>query len=643
LCSPIDNARYFCIAYLCTMFIKKITKGNKEDKQYTYYRLCQSVRIGTKTRHHNLLNLGSLESLDPNQQKLLANRIEALYEGTTALFEDVPQEVESLANAFYRQLRDKHKSAKTTASTSNTGSTPITTNELPTAVKDMEQIDLNSIQHDDAREVGAEWLCLQTILKLKIPQLLATQGWDEPTVNSAIAHIVSRAVYPASEHKTAQWMDSSSAITELIFNKHQPISYQRLYRLSLGLYEQKEALENHLSVITNELFGLQDKIILYDLTNTYFEGRKAKSDLAQFGRSKEKRSDAKLISLALVINSEGFVKHSKIYEGNIAEPSTLLAIVETLKRTDKSDALNPIIVMDAGIATSENLKMLKEKNYDYLCVTRSKLKEYNLADNTKSPLQLKDNRGNLIEMRQVEKVGETDKFLHIRSAQKAVKEASMAAHFSVRFEQELNHLSQGLSKKGSTKKLEKVWERIGRIKERYPSANKHYTIDVGASNNMATKVSFARKEAAVKSTDGVYFLRTSLKEINEQTFWNIYNTLTEVEATFRILKTDLSIRPVYHQKDGSSTAHIHLGIMAYMVVNTIRYQLKQKNIHHDWTNIIRIMNTQKLITSSFKNNKEQVIIIKKCSQPVKQVHEIYEALNYKKMPFAIKKYVLPQK
>jgi len=277
----------------------------------------------------------------------------------------------------------------------------------------------------------------------------------------------------------------------------------------------------------------------------------------------------------LVINSEGFVKHSKIHEGNIAEPSTLLAIVETLKRTDKSDALNPIIVMDAGIATSENLKMLKEKNYDYLCVTRSKLKEYNLADNTKSPLQLKDNRGNLIEMRQVEKVGETDKFLHIRSAQKAVKEASMAAHFSVRFEQELNHLSQGLSKKGSTKKLEKVWERIGRIKERYPSANKHYTIDVGASNNMATKVSFARKEAAVKSTDGVYFLRTSLKEINEQTFWNIYNTLTEVEATFRILKTDLSIRPVYHQKDGSSTAHIHLGIMAYMVVNTIRYGCKR--------------------------------------------------------------------
>lgn len=620
------------------MFIKKITKGNNKEKLYIYFRLCESVRIGNKTRHHNLLNLGTLVDLDENDQKILANRIEALYLGNNDLFLNAPEKVESLAKLFYRQLRDKTKGDKTISDSDISFNSESASDQDPT--QDIEHVDINSLQHDEAREAGAEWLCIQALEQLKIPEFLAAQGWDQYNINSAMAHIVSRAVYPASEHKTAQWMESSSAVSELVFKQHTSIHYQRLYKLSLALYEEKEGLENHLSTTTNELFDLQDKIILYDLTNTYFEGRKVRSKLAQFGRSKEKRSDAKLISLALVINSEGFVKYSKIYEGNIVESNTLLATIQSLTKAT-NHLPKPIIVMDAGIATDANLKMLKENGYGYLCVTRSKLKDYTFADSSQSEIQLKDNRGNLIEVRMVEKAKETDKFLYIRSTQKAVKEASMSAHFSTRFEQELNQISEGLSKKGSTKKLEKVWERIGRIKERYPSANKHYSINVSKVNGLATKVSFIKKEVETKATDGVYFLRTSIQTIDEQTCWNIYNTLIEVEASFRILKTDLSIRPVYHIKDNSTSAHIHLGILAYMLVNTIRYQLKQKNICHDWSNIIRIMNTQKLITTSLKNENEQVIIIKKCSQPTKQVNEIYEAMKFNKMPFFIKKYVLP--
>ena len=124
--------------------------------------------------------------------------------------------------------------------------------------------------------------------------------------------------------------------------------------------------------------------------------------------------------------------------------------------------------------------------------------------------------------------------------------------------------------------------------------------------------------------------------------WDIYNTLTEEEATFRTLKTDLSLRPVHRQKDSRTEAHIHLGVLAYMVVNTIRYKLKQQNIHHDWSNIIRIMNTQKIVTTSIKNNKGQVILLKKCSQPNSQAAAIYQATKYKQMPFSLKKYVVPQ-
>jgi transposase len=109
---------------------------------------------------------------------------------------------------------------------------------------------------------------------------------------------------------------------------------------------------------------------------------------------------------------------------------------------------------------------------------------------------------------------------------------------------------------------------------------------------------------------------------DEKATWDIYNTLTEVEATFRILKTDLSLRPVFHQKDDSTEAHIHLGVLAYTIVKTIRYKLKKQNIHHGWKNIVRIMNTQKTVTTSMKNDKHQVIIIKKCSRPNSEASDL---------------------
>jgi transposase len=299
--------------------------------------------------------------------------------------------------------------------------------------------------------------------------------------------------------------------------------------------------------------------------------------------------------------------------------------------------------MDAGIAIDENLLMLKEKGYDYLCVTRTKLKEYKAANTNIIPVEITDKRDNKITLQHIIKEGCTDQYMYIRSEMKAVKESAMADHYSKRFEEELDHLAQAIQTKGGTKSITKVYERLGRIKERYPAANKHYKITVEEKNQLATMITYSRiLTPGARETQGVYFLRTSLQGNDEKTIWNIYNTLTEVEATFRILKTDLSLRPVYHQKDNRTEAHIHLGVLAYMVVNTIRYKLKQKGIHHDWSNIIRIMNTQKMVSTSIKNNKEQLILLKKCSQPNSEVNAIYQATKYKPMPFSLKKYVLPQ-
>ena len=179
------------------------------------------------------------------------------------------------------------------------------------------------MSHKDVRELGSEWMCYQALEQLKIRELLVNKKWDEEEIQLALTQIISRAVFPFSEHRTTRWIKENSAICEITGYNIENITKDKLYKSALDLYEIKDSLELHLSSRTNELFDLEDKIILYDLTNTYFEGSKRNSKMAKFGRSKEKRSDAKLIVLGLVVNVEGFVKYSQIFEGNKSDSKSL--------------------------------------------------------------------------------------------------------------------------------------------------------------------------------------------------------------------------------------------------------------------------------------------------------------------------------
>lgn len=611
------------------MFLKKIVKTDtRTNKRYDYYRLCQSYRIGNKTRHRTITTLGKLDDLAEEERKLLADRIESLISGDIFTLE-YSEHVETLAKKFYAKIQESSKIKRVK---------PVTNTEEP----DYRNVDINSMEHEDIRELGAEWLCKQTVEQLEISGYLSQQGWEEKEIQIGISHLIARAVYPASEHKTAQWMRDNSSVLELHNLETSKINRHHLYKASKMFYTLKDGIEQYLSKKTNELFDFEDKIILYDLTNTYFEGRKVGSNIAKYGRSKEKRSDAKIVALALVTNSEGFVKYSKIYRGNISDPATLKQTVEDLSSSTSTTGRKPKVVIDAGISTEDNLKMLKFQGYEYLCVTRSKLKDYKLKTAEQDPIKLHDKRGNEIEVCQVEKPESSDKYLYVRSAQKAKKEASMDDHFSERFEEELNNAHAALHKPRGTKKIEKVWRRIGRIQERYPSANKHYEIKVIEQDGKATSITYSRKQLQAKKYHGVYFLRTNVDGLDEKQFWYIYNTLTEIEATFRVLKTDLKIRPIHHKEDINSEAHIFLGILAYTLVNTIRYQLKQKGIKHDWSNIVRIMNTQKIVTTTMNTDKADKLMIRSCSKPSLACNEIYEALNYKPRPFYRKNIVLPE-
>jgi hypothetical protein len=496
---------------------------------------------------------------------------------------------------------------------------------------------------------------------------LEGQGWSDQDIRLAQTHIISRAVYPASEYETYRWIKENSAICEVTVYDIEKVSKDRLYTIAKKLYSQKDSLEQHLSLRTNELFDIEDKIMLYDLTNTYFEGRKQGSVLAKFGRSKEKRSDAKLVVLALVINPEGFIKYSAILEGNMSDPKTLESMINKLRVKTSSSAKKALVVIDAGIATEDNLKMIRDKGYDYMCVSRSTLKNYTLEADTPT-VTVTDNKKQKIDLCRVKTDKNTDYYLKIESHTKELKERSMNEQFQQRFEEGMQKIEDSLNKKSGVKQLDKVYERIGKLKGKYPSIGRYYDIEIestelvqqkrkGKDKNkdinqdnqrvetrkqqIATSIKWAVKpNIDINARSGVYFLRTTLESNSEELLWQCYNIIREIEATFRVLKTDLDLRPVYHQKDENTMAHLHLGLLAYWVVNTVRYQLKQKGINSGWSEIVRIMNTQKAVTTLAQNHVEEVIKIRRCSEPNQKVIQLYDALKYKYAPFKKKKSVV---
>ena len=610
------------------MFIKPFSKYNSTTKErYTIYKLCESYRINGYIRHRTIIYFGKLDELESvEEKKLLARRIEEMLKGglNTLTVEIIDKKVEKLARHYYGEIKKKKR-----YDVGHEGS-------------EWETVDMSTLKNKDAREIGAEWLCKQAFDQLGISSFLKQQKWSEQEMSLAATHIISRAVFPASELKTVSYIKENSAICELTSFDQEKITKDQLYGISHKLYSVKDQLEQYLSRRTNELFDLEDKIILYDLTNTYFEGRMSSSKIAKFGRSKEKRNDARLVVLAVVVNREGFLKYSNIFEGNISDCKTLEAMVNTLSNQTSFTKRKPTIVMDAGISTEDNITMLKRKGYDYLCVSRSNLKEY-YADTESKPIQIRDNRNQPIELLKVKVNEDNDNYLWVKSQAKALKENSMNGLLAQRFEEGVQSINEGIAKKGGTKKLNKVHERIGRLKQKFPSVHKYYDIVVTDNGNgIATSASFEHKKGEDPDKKaGIYFLRTSLNEKEEKTLWTIYNAIREIEYTFRVLKTDLDLRPIYHKTDKASMAHLHLGLLAYWLVSTIRYQLKQKGFQSDWREIIRSLNTQKCVTTSIVNIKDDVISVRKCTEPTQLVKKIYDMLNYKYVPFFRKKSVVP--
>lgn len=602
------------------MYFKATCRVNPDTKKLDgYYRLVESYRNSTgRVCHRTILNIGFLEEdLSTQQLNLIARRLTDMYQQKTSIFAETDSTVLKWVNEFWSRIVKQQRL------------------DLTLYNKDSRMIDVDTISHNNVREIGAEWICYNTWQQLDLDKVLTDNGFTESELQLAQTQIISRAVYPGSELATSKWIKENSAITEITGYNLAKINKDRLYKSALKLNTLQKELEQHLSKRTNELFDIQDKIVLYDLTNTYFEGEKRSSAMAKFGRSKEKRSDCRLVVLALVVNIYGFIKHSSIHEGNFSDSQGLDKVIQSLDKT--TGGIRPLIVLDAGIATKPNLALIRSKGYHYLCVSRTKLKNYKFDTNSLvTHLETKSKKK--VILKKILTEDNTDYCIEINSEMKALKERGMQNQFEERFEAELEKIKTSIHKKGGVKLADKVNQRIGRAKQKYPSAQGRYEIELNYDIHNKTVVEMnwslnAQKEKQANENLGKYFIRTSMDMNDQVMVWNVYNTIREIESTFRTLKTDLDLRPIYHKKDESTIAHLNLGLLAYWLVNTIRCQLKTKSINNCWTEIVRIGNTQKVITTCGYNKAEEEIKVRKCSEPEQKLKTILEALNIKKRPF----------
>ena len=617
------------------MFIRKTkTKTLADGEAYFTYRLVESVREGQQVKQRTLLNLGKDFAIEPEHWPLLTARIEQLLQDAEsqqvelfALADETGVMLEAEAQRYSRLL--VHKLAQ-----------PVDPGEA-----DYHRVDIHRVDAMESRSIGAETLAWQAVCQLQLAEKLTTLGFNGVDRAAALGSIIARMISPGSELHTHQWLQSCTALGELLDHDFGSTSLNRLYRVSDQLLKHQAALEGFLMEREQSLFDLERRIVLYDLTNTYFEGQCAGNPKAQFGRSKEKRSDCPLVTLGLVLDGDGFPLGSEVFPGNASEPATLATMLEGLQGKNPLAGPKPVIILDAGIASADNIAWLTEHCYLYIVVGRERtIKDPREQDH---PVLIRDTERSQVRVHRDTDPDSGETRLYCHSEQKAQKEQGIRNRFHTRMEAALSQLQAGLSQKGTLKNYAKILERIGRLREKNSRVAQDYRIEVtpDADHKNAIAITWQRQASSEQKDRhcGIYCLRSNIPDWSEQQLWNTYVMLTDIESTFRSLKTELGLRPVYHQKEERVTGHLFITLLAYHLVHVLRYQLKQARIHLSWDSIRQRLSTQQRLTLILPTDDRKIIYLRTTTRPDVQQQAIYAALGIKPDPLGKRKTIIDGK
>jgi len=515
----------------CSVLYLRHSTVRKSGKKHVYWRLVRSVRRNGKVVQETVAQLGKLDAQGRAKAKALSRQI--------------------TGRGDQRELFEEAEDAETTAS-----------------------VCLDRVRVERGRSFGDVWLGWRLWRALRLDEVceqLLPRGREQvPWSTMAAVLVIARLCDPSSELHIAEDWYRRSALEDLLGVSADRINDDRLYRALDRLLPHKQALEQHLVKRLGELFDLSYDLLLYDVTSTYFEGQAARNPLALRGHSRDHRPDCKQVCIAMVVTREGMPLGYEVFAGNRTDVTTVEEIVEAMEA--RYGIAQRVWVMDRGMSSADNVAWLQETGRRYLIgAPKSELKKWSgEIANTRNWQSVRDG----VEAKVCRGPDGTETFLLCRSAERREKERAMHERFSKRIEERLESLGRRLARSRKPVDRESVGRQIGRMLAQNSRAAGRYQIDVldDPFRDSGLRLVWKAKpewDRWATHSEGAYVLRTNIHDWSEEDLWRTYIQLTEAEAAFRIHKSDLSIRPVWHQTSERVQAHILVCFLAYVLWKTL--------------------------------------------------------------------------
>ena len=607
------------------MFIRATRTGTAKDgSPRLSHRLVENRREDGRVRQTTLLNLGRHFAIKRESWPLLCERIRELIDGQPSLgLEPLPPQIEAEARRIAARLVER-QGGETTGG-------------------DWETVDVASACDMDGRSIGVEHAAWQALETLGLGALFEELGFNRRQRCCALGSIIARMAHPGSERETNRWLRSTSAVGEMLGFGFGSVSDMALYRASDRLLAHQGRIEDHVFGTVESLFGLKPTITLYDLTNTFYEGQASAQPKARRGHSKEGRTDAPLLTLGLVLDGSGFVRRSSVFAGNVTEARTLGAMLASL-----GAPRGGVVIMDRGIATKANLAWLRREGYRYLVVSRDATR---IFDATREATRVITATRQAVDVYAEEVACEEEdgtpyREVHLRchSQAREAKEKGILERFQRRFEEGLKDLHEGLSKPRTRKGLEDVQRRIGRLEKANARVARHYEVTVTPDDEgrRAQAISWTLKpaEGSMMSHPGVYCLRSNILDLDAETLWRTYITLTDVEAVFRSLKSELGLRPIFHHKQHRADGHLFISVLAYQAVQVLRSAMKRTGASHSWSSIRHALRPLQRTTTTFTRKDGRTLHVRKTALADDQQAVLYHAMGIAPPPRNVRKTVV---
>ncbi len=431
------------------------------------------------------------------------------------------------------------------------------------------------VRLERTRQLGAALLGLALWRQLRLDEFFETRvdavPADVPWSRVAAILAINRLCAPGSELAIEERWYPTTALDDLLHLPDGTINDSRLYRTLDHLLPHKTALERHLTARYGELFAAEFDVLLYDLTSSYVEGAALKDPMLQRGYSRDHRGDCKQVVLALIVNVDGFPLSYETFDGDRTDVTTLETIMRMVER--KYGQARRVWVFDRGIVSDANLTAIRRRGGQYLVGTRrTQLRAVEQALLDGPWTRVRDE----VEAQVIPIPGGTETYVLCRSTSRREKERAIRRRFSTRLEDALQRLATRVAT-GRVKDRAVIERALGRLQERYASVADLYEMalrDEDGRLRLHWQLIEARRLWR-DAREGAYLLRTNLEGQNAEDLWTKYIQLTEAEAAFRALKSELAIRPVFHQLERRVKAHVLIAFLGYALWVTLKHQLRR--------------------------------------------------------------------